>query len=295
MVQVDGHKLHIVKQGTEGPSVVFESGFDAGGHLPWFYVQQEVARYATTLSYDRAGILWSERGDSPKTCSSIAHELHELLEKAGLSKPYILVGHSLAGLILGCFVTDYSEEVAGIVFVDVTHPDLAKRIPDEAKALSIPMPGWRMKLAKNLGIARLFFDFAYPRTNVDDPINLQVQSNGIRSLSALYEEMEGLKTLLNQSAEIPNFGDIPLLVITGDAPDRSEGIWPNDDLHLEMDRIWHDLQVDLLKLSSHSRQILATKSGHYVQLEQPELVAAAIKSLLESSIENSSTTDGTQK
>ncbi len=293
MVQVDGHELHVVKRGTKGPSVVFESGFDAGGHLPWFYVQQEVARYATTLSYDRAGILWSERGENPKTCGSIAHELHELLEQAGLSKPYILVGHSLAGFLLGCFVADYSEEVAGIVFVEVSHPDLAQRISDEARALSTPMPWWQMELAKNLGIARLFFDFSYPRTNVDDPINLQIQRNGIRSLSALYEEMEGVETLLNESAEIPSFGDIPLLVITGNAPDRSADFWPNKDLRLEMDLLWSDLQVDLLKLSSNSRQILATKSGHYVQLEQPELVAAAIKSLLENNVESSPPTADT--
>lgn len=281
MVDVDGHKLHVVKLGTEGPSVVFESGFDAGGHLPWFYVQREVAGYATTLAYDRAGILWSERGESPKTCRAIAQELHALLETSGLRKPYILVGHSMAGLSLGCFVADYPEEVAGVVFVEVSHPDLLEQIPDEARAISKPLPGWLMAIAKTLGIARLFFNPSYPRTDPQDPINLQVRGNGIRSLSALHEEMESIESFLKDSGKIDSFGDIPLVVITSTATDRSEGVWPSNDLRLKMDHIWSDLQLDLLNLSSNSRQVLAEESGHYVQLEQPELVAAAIKSLID--------------
>lgn len=284
MVEVDGHRLHVVRRGTEGPSVVFESGFDAGGHLPWFYVQRQVAECATTLSYDRAGILWSERGENPKTCRAIAHELHALLQKTGLRQPYVLVGHSLAGPSLGCFVADYPDEVAGVVFVDVSHPDLAKQIPDEAKAISKPMPQWLMAVARTLGIARLFFNPSYPRTDPQDPVNVQVRSNGIRSLSALYEEMEGIEKFLEDPGKIDSFGDIPLVVITSTATDRSAGVWPSDDLRLKMDSIWSELQVDLLELSSNSTQVLAEESGHYVQLEQPELVAAAIRSLIENNM-----------
>jgi len=31
LIEVNGHKLHFVKKGLSGPSVIFESGFDTGG------------------------------------------------------------------------------------------------------------------------------------------------------------------------------------------------------------------------------------------------------------------------
>jgi len=66
-INVDGHRLHYIRKGVGGPSVVFESGLDPYGHLSWFKIEKEIENLTTTISYDRAGILWSERGESPKT------------------------------------------------------------------------------------------------------------------------------------------------------------------------------------------------------------------------------------
>lgn len=74
---VGGYKLHYKAMGTGKPTVVFESGLDAGGLLPWYKVQPEVAKFARTFSYDRAGILMSERGDRPKTGENIATDLYQ--------------------------------------------------------------------------------------------------------------------------------------------------------------------------------------------------------------------------
>ncbi len=76
---VGGHKLHYYKKGKDGPTVVFESAFDPVGHLQWFNLQQEISKFAITISYDRAGLLWSERGNNPKTGTAMAEELHALL------------------------------------------------------------------------------------------------------------------------------------------------------------------------------------------------------------------------
>ena len=66
--------------------------------------------------------MWSERGNNAKTGNAIATELHVLLEKAGVSKPYILVGHSLGGILLRSFVSKYRQDVAGLILIDSTHP-----------------------------------------------------------------------------------------------------------------------------------------------------------------------------
>jgi hypothetical protein len=64
-VQVENHRLHYLKKGTEGPTVVLETAFDPAGHLQWMNIQEKLSKTFTTISYDRAGILWSERGTNP--------------------------------------------------------------------------------------------------------------------------------------------------------------------------------------------------------------------------------------
>ena len=41
------------------------------------------------------------------------------------------------------------------------------------------------------------------------------------------------------------------------------------------------MQLDLLKLSRNSKQIIATTSGHHIQLDDPELVIDAIREVVE--------------
>lgn len=97
-VQLENHRLHYLQKGTGGPTVVFETAFDPAGHLQWLNIQENLPKTFTTISYDRAGVLWSERGTNPKSGEKIAEELYDLLENAKAPKPYILVGHSLDNL-----------------------------------------------------------------------------------------------------------------------------------------------------------------------------------------------------
>ena len=57
----------------------------------------------------------------PLTISSVAEELHTLLVNANVPGPYVMVGHSLSGLIVRVFTHNYPEDVAGMVLVDSTH------------------------------------------------------------------------------------------------------------------------------------------------------------------------------
>ena len=281
MASIGDHSLHVVLRGESGPSVVFEAGSDIGGHLSWRYVQNDVAQFAQTLSYDRSGILWSEPSDAPRDCDTIAGELNALLHATGLPAPYYLVGHSTGGLTLRCFVANYSAQVAGVVLVDASHPALLEQAPAKAKALSLPVPRWQMVVAREFGIVRGFIDLSYHRVPADDPVNRQAQAVGMRSMDALYDELEDIEALVARAGEVQSFGTIPLVVISGSDPNRSDGFWEAEALRREMDSIWRELQLDLLTLSEDSWQINADRSGHYVQLEQPEVVVGAIRELVE--------------
>ena len=276
---VGDHKLYFAKGGVGVPTVVFESGLETGGHLSWKYVQTEIAKQTTTISYDRAGILWSERGDNPKSARAMAAELYTLLENTNCPKPYILVGHSFAGITLRPFITENRNNISGVVFVDVSHPDQMNRIPNEIKELMQPQPKWLVNTIFSLGINRMLYNLTYPGTKENDSINIIANTFGYKSMSSQIEEMENFEVIAEEVFDLTQFDSIPLSIITGTDPKRYEMI-PNEKLRPVMEKIWNDLQIDLLGLSTNSQHILAPKSGHYVQLEQPEIVIKAIESMI---------------
>jgi pimeloyl-ACP methyl ester carboxylesterase len=109
--------LHITEQGSGDPVIVLESGI-AGSSLSWKRVENEVAQFARVVSYDRAGLGWSERTNSPRTLACIVEELRSLLRAAAVDPPYILAGHSFGGLIVRYFAAMHPGEVAGLLLVD---------------------------------------------------------------------------------------------------------------------------------------------------------------------------------
>jgi pimeloyl-ACP methyl ester carboxylesterase len=52
-----------------------------------------------------------------------AEELHRLLGGAGISPPYVVVGHSYGGFVSRLFAAKYPSETAGLVLVDSSHEE----------------------------------------------------------------------------------------------------------------------------------------------------------------------------
>ena len=100
MIDVGGRKLHCCVYGSGSPTVVLVSGLEAP-QVYWNPVIPDLAAKTTVLTYDRAGIGKSEIGDLPTHGEQSARDLHVLLDKLGLPKPYILVGHSYGGMSFG--------------------------------------------------------------------------------------------------------------------------------------------------------------------------------------------------
>jgi len=125
-IDVGGHQLEMLITGQGSPAVVFEAGGSGANGAPlemWERVQPGVSRFATTVSYDRAGIGLSGPGPSPRDARQIARELHTALQNAGVAPPYILVGHSLGGPFIRVFADLYPREVGGLVLVDPTQEE----------------------------------------------------------------------------------------------------------------------------------------------------------------------------
>src|SRR6185503_9296032 len=141
-VDVGGHSLNLLVGGQGSPAVVFEGGFGTG-IASWSTVQKEVAAFARTVSYDRAGLGQSDLGPKPRSAKQIASELHTALEKAGIKPPYVLVGHSLGGIFVRVFADMYPKEVVGMVLIDPSQESfnewIRKSQPDRLKAAQAQM------------------------------------------------------------------------------------------------------------------------------------------------------------
>lgn len=120
MVDIGGRALHLVCAGPAGgsPTVILESGA-FGISADWGAVQDRLAAQGVrSCAYDRAGLGRSDPGPRPRDGMAVVADLEGLLARAGEPGPYILVGHSMAGLYVRLFAARNPGEVAGVVLVD---------------------------------------------------------------------------------------------------------------------------------------------------------------------------------
>src|SRR5579859_2748900 len=97
-VSIPNGRIHVKQMGEGSPAVVLEAGI-AASTLNWSLLQPELALHAATYSYDRAGFGWSVARNGRCSLAEIVGNLHATITALNLTQPYVLVGHSFAGLI----------------------------------------------------------------------------------------------------------------------------------------------------------------------------------------------------
>jgi pimeloyl-ACP methyl ester carboxylesterase len=123
-IDIGGRALILSCTGTGSPTVVLEAGSGNTADT-WVNVQPEVARFTRVCSYDRAGLGQSDPAPSGvRTVQDSVDDLHALLAAADISGPIVLAGHSLGGLIVRLYASQYPDDVVGVVLVDGMPPDL---------------------------------------------------------------------------------------------------------------------------------------------------------------------------
>ncbi len=117
LYDIGGYSLQLQTLGSGSPTVVFEAG-SGDFSLTWALVAPIVAHTNRVCVYDRAGLGWSDPSPYPRLATIEVAELHALLAKAQIPPPYIMVGHSMGGVLARLFTHTYSIEVVGLVLVD---------------------------------------------------------------------------------------------------------------------------------------------------------------------------------
>ena len=252
-VDASGRRLALTRGGAGAPAVVLETGLGAESD-EWEPVQREVERRTHVCRYDRANRGRSDPAPKPRSALDAVNDLHALLIAAKIPAPYVLVGHSLGGIIVRLYAHHYPGEVAGLVLVDSAHEDQFERTSPHFPA---PFPGE----SESLTWHRDFWNSGWRDPN----------RNG-----------EGIDFLATraQAQAIGSLGDLPLLMLTAGAQFIKEAPPGNADA-ARMQALWGELQGEIMQLSSHAQQILVTSSGHFIQREQPEVIVAAIRQMVE--------------
>jgi pimeloyl-ACP methyl ester carboxylesterase len=273
LFEVNGHKMHILCTGEGSPTVVLDSGL-GDSFVSWRKVQPQIAGFTRVCSYDRAGLGYSEPSDQPRTSKVIAAELHALLRAAGITSPYVLVGHSMAGYDVRLYASSYPSQVVGMVLVDASHPDQENRFPAEMKGLE---GSWSreqefIKYTTPFGIPRLL------GLCDDDPVERAIGCNW-NSAREQVAEMKAFPDSAAQAATTGSLGDMPLAVLSHD-PDKLFTELP-PDIARSTNQAWEKMQEELAHLSTRGTQTIAKNSSHYIQFDNPELVISAVRNIVE--------------
>ena len=264
-----GRKLYLECRGTGSPTVVLEAGYRSTARVwsedlvqpaaPRPMVLQGVAAFTRVCLYERPGVtavvdgrVVPSRSDPvpmPRTAEGVVADLHALLRAAAVPGPYVLVGHSLGGLFVRLYAAAYPDEVVGLVLVDAWSEQL--------RALLTPEQ-WQ----------------SYVRFNSVVPPELA----GERDYETI--DFAAASAAMREAVAARPLRPLPLVVLAHGqpfgVPEAGLGFAPET-----LERAWRAAQEGLAALAPDARFAVAAESGHYVQLQQPELVVEAIRQVVD--------------
>lgn len=293
MVDVGGHRLHAHMSGEGSPTVVFDAALGAS-LLSWVLVQPEIARVTRTVSYDRAGLGFSEAGPMPRTVARIRGELEALLEMLDVRGPLVLVGHSFGALVARHYAAAHRDRVMGMVLVDPALPDdWVNPAPQKQKRLEAGAKfARRGAVVAKLGIARAVAALIslgaaqMARTNVRIMTSRRATSELERMLAPVSKLPAELRPHLKKFWTHPKFYQALASQIdhlaAGAAEVRAAGGFDAMPVAVVSAEGNAEAQMaaEAARLSSASSHVVVKNTGHWIQLDQPRAIVDAVMKVL---------------
>jgi pimeloyl-ACP methyl ester carboxylesterase len=294
LVDLGTHRLHVNCTGHGSPIVVVENGL-GDFSFDWVLVQSRVARFTRICTYDRPGYAWSDPGPKPQTFAQLNFDLRSALARLGESGPYVLVGHSFGGPVVRNFAATYPHDVAGMVLVDAAHEGLRVgigggktiRLGEGAQGRPIPPPHEEIAASDEPAIRAE--DLPAELKTLDPMFNVLPAAE--RTLQLWAQQQPAVYDAQNSETgwsdeyfakwlaapQAGTLGSIPLIVLSRAEGGYKDGQADIPALQLEKER--KDGQEKLVLLSTNGRQVILS-SGHNMNLERPDDVAAAIRDVV---------------
>jgi len=273
LVNYRGRAVHAASRGQGGPPIVLMTGLGVPASSwreldedllramptimetgPWGnrpFIEPALAAFTRVITYDRAGIGSSTPPDQVRDLNDFVGELEAVLQGANVDEPALLVGHSISGLVAFEYARRFPERIAGLVMLDSSHPDQAIRLAAHATAEQ------RRKDAEQE-----------------------------RQMREQHPERPDLASLLGQGSQVARLGalgNLPVTVIsrgvTAFSPQHQAPPGMTGAEWQFRAGVWTALQAEYAATSSRGRQVRATRSGHYPQFDEPDLVISTVRAL----------------
>lgn len=270
LIEVNGVNMHLYTAGNGDVPVVFTANI--GATVPYVETYPLHSKLAETTSiavYDKPGYGWSDCTKASRDIDTIVSEVHTLLEKSNIDKPFILVAQGMGSFEVLRYAQLYPEDVDGIVLIDGASPKFGADFNN-----IMIIEAFMINASRNVGLLRLASGTDYVKStlslNPDLAPNLTDLNIGI-GLEKVWNRniiAEKLKVPDNAQKIIDfgDIGDIPLRVITSKANPYSN---------------WNRSQSSLSSLSTNFKQYFIEGSVDYIEEKDVPEILEVINSLIE--------------
>ena len=248
-------------------TIVFQNG--AGASLKTWTDNKTFFKCAkengSMLIYDRSGLGQSPPDPSispqkPITAQNVNSKLIQLLKRNHIRPPYILVSHSYGALYAGYFARNHPGLIAGMLMIDP--------VPSDYQYSNQILEKFKFTQAKLKSISS---SEAYHSYNL-----INSKERNMMTADSYYQQL-GFNKTVEQVAQSPRMSStFPVIIISSSDMKKNAPIKGD----------WYALQQQWLNQNPNS-VISPVQSGHFIQLERPEIICEQLKKLVEIAIQSS--------
>jgi pimeloyl-ACP methyl ester carboxylesterase len=290
MVDVGGCSLHLMTIGEAQPgqpTIVIDHSL--GGVEGYFLLEHLSAwlnSWGQICIYDRAGYGWSQPSPRRRTSENIVQELDTALTNANIAPPYLLIGDSFGSYNMRLYAHRFPDKVAGLILTDGLHESGMLQMFWPLRCLQyffisgflVAILGSGLGVIRSLRLLGLFEWLKPELRNFSQQANAQAQRSFCRPKHwlTMTQELWHIDSSGQQLQAANDLGQLPLVSIKAASffmPAWWTRLIPLGQANQLRDRM-HD---QLLQVSTQSIRLDASRSGHFVWIDQPEILVDAVK------------------
>lgn len=279
-----GRQINLRCQGNGPQTVMLEAGSHADS-TTWFKLQPLLAPFARVCAYDRAGYGFSSAGALPRNLDADVADLNELIRRAGLKTPLVLVGHSLGSNIVRRYADRYPADVSAMVLIDPPAQDIAAFAPAWAKdedAMNVQRSAFIRQCeagAEKHELAspppELKSCLAGPNPLASAAVNAAIVAYKSKPAfwRTMLSELQDNVTVFRQPVSpSENHGSMPLIVLSAADTYADAPAHVRKALEAARDKT----QTQIVATSTRGVRLQVENTSHDIQLDRPEIVAEAV-------------------
>ena len=294
---INGRRVHIIAEGDKGhrhPVIWVAGGHGEGLIMSNFH--RVLCEETRSILFDRTGSGWTGPASGAVTFSGEVEQLRLLLEAAGESGPFVMVGHSFGGLFCANFAHHNPDLVAAVVLLDST-PPWNVAFAGKLSFNVLLRKAWWGALASHFGLHRLV------EPEIDDldsdlarelsAESKVVNAHSVQPKSLLAEASVFVNSMANPFDLVIGKGalkDIPLLLMSANpSEDEAQDLRCHLQKKLGLTERQTENLLDGLRdsvdqqlaLSSRSRhRLLPVGASHMFPYEYPDIVLEEVRAMI---------------